>query len=182
MRPLLIFDLNGVFVSRDRDNAHKTPDFIVNNFNCYIRPGTRKFLKWVHYHFDVAVWSSTMRHNTIPIIKNIWGKNMKHLKFIFTQEQCTYNGKIDKKPIFLKKLVYVWEMFPWANYNNTLLIDDSIYKCANNPEYTSIHPETFNHNVKRDTDNINANLKPYLIKLLNSKISIPEFVCQTTFG
>ena len=142
MKKLLIFDLNGIFLVRERGATEHKPSFTIGNFKCFVRPGVRKFLKWVHHHFDVAVWSSTMPHNTIPIVRHIWGKKMKDLKFIFSQRQCTYTGTMDDgKPIFLKELKYVWEMFPWYDETNTVLIDDSPYKVARNPPQTSIHPE-----------------------------------------
>lgn len=142
-KKLLIFDLNGIFLVRQkRGGPSHNPTFVVGNFNCYVRPGVKKFLKWVHHYHDVAVWSSTMPHNTLPIVKHIWGKKMKDLKFIFSQRQCTRVGTMDDgKPIFLKELKYVWEMFPWYDETNTLLIDDSPYKVVNNPPHTSIHPE-----------------------------------------
>jgi len=141
MKPLLIFDLNGIFLVRRRDTTPHKPNFTIGAFKCYVRPGVKKFLKWVHHHFDVAVWSSTMPHNTIPIVQHIWGKKMKDLKFIFSQRQCTWTGSMPcGKPIFLKELQYVWEMFPWYDETNTFLIDDSPHKVVNNPPHTSIHP------------------------------------------
>ena len=95
MKKLLIFDLNGIFLVREMGATKHKPNFTIGNFKCFVRPGVRKFLKWVHHHFDVAVWSSTMPHNTIPIVRHIWGKKMKDLKFIFSQRQCTYTGTMD---------------------------------------------------------------------------------------
>ena len=176
MRPLLIFDLNGIFVSRDKNHSSpKIPSFMIGKSSYYVRPGTRKFIKWIHDNFDVAVWSSTMSHNTIKIVKRIWGARMKDLKFIFTQDQCTYDGMMGEKPIFLKEIDYLWIMFPWCDPTNTLLIDDSEYKVVNNPEYTSIHPEAYDHRVR---SNINGTIRPYLEKLLRSKMCVREFVSE----
>ena len=163
MKPLLIFDLNGIFLVRQRGATlgHK-PDFVIGAFKCYVRPGTRKFLKWAHHHFDVAVWSSTMPHNTIPIVQHIWGKKIKDLKFIFSQRQCTQTGTMPcGKPIFLKELRYVWEMFPWYDETNTFLIDDSPHKVVNNPPHTSIHPEPLTF----ETRHVPINLKNHLSHL-----------------
>jgi hypothetical protein len=179
MRPLLIFDLNGIFVSRERGPTNKTPHFVLGNCKYYIRPGTNRFLKWVHNHFDVAVWSSTMPHNTVPIVQHVWGEMLKELKFIFTQDQCTQDGMIGKKPRFLKEIGYVWEMFPWSDEYNTLLIDDSEYKVVNNPEHTSIHPESFDYKVY---SNINISLRPYLQKLFDSRLCVQEFVSQNSLS
>ena len=160
MRRLLIFDLNGVLLLRNRIN--KNPDFVIGNFYCYIRPGTRKFLKWAHHHFDVAVWSSTMPHNTIPIVQHIWGKKIKDLKFIFSQRQCTQTGTMPcGKPIFLKELRCVWEILPWYDETNTFLIDDSPHKVVNNPPHTSIHPEPLTF----ETRHVPINLKNHLSHL-----------------
>lgn len=172
MRPLIIFDLNGVFLDRERGESNSKPDFVIGKFKCYKRPGTKQFLKWVHHHFDVAVWSSAMPHNVIPIIENIWGKKMKELKFIFSQEQCTLDGMIDKKPKFLKDLCRVWKIFPWYDETNTLLVDDSPYKVTCNPPHTSIHPDPLDH------DSLEKIIKPYLEKLLHSGMCVQEFVSK----
>ena len=175
MRPLLIFDLNGIFVCRERGPTDKKPDFVLNNCKYFIHPGTIEFLEWVHDRFDVAVWSSTMSHNTLQIVQHIWGEKMKELKFIFTQNECTRDGKIGKKPRFLKEIKYVWEMFPWSDEFNTLLIDDSEYKVVNNRKHTSFHPESYDYKVH---SNINLTIKPYLENLFNSRLCVHEFLCQ----
>jgi hypothetical protein len=172
MKHLLIFDLNGIFLDRERDDVQKKPDFTVGRFKCYKRPGIKRFLKWVHHHFDVAVWSSTMPHNTIPIVQNIWGKKMKDLKFVFSQNQCTHGGMMGDKPALLKDLERVWTIFPWYNESNTLLIDDSPYKVINNPLYTSIHPESSDHTALHTT------IKPYLQRLFDSGMGVIQFVSE----
>jgi hypothetical protein len=179
MRPLLIFDLNGIFVCRERGTSHKNSHFVLGNCRYYIRPGTKKFLEWVHDRFDVAVWSSTMPHNTTQIVQHVWGEKMCELKFIFTQDQCTHDGMIGKKPRFLKEIRYVWEMFPWSDEYNTLLIDDSEYKVVNNPEHTSIHPEPYDYKVY---SNINKTIRPYLQKLFDSRMCVQEFVSQNSLS
>jgi hypothetical protein len=181
MRPLLIFDLNGIFVSKDKKySSPKTPDFMIGTSSYYIHPGTTEFIKWVHDNFDVAVWSSTMPHNTIRIVTKIWGKKMKkNLKFIFTQNECTYDGMMGEKPIFLKEINYLWTMFPWCDPKNTLLIDDSEYKVVNNPKHTSIHPVAYDHSIHT---NINVTIRPYLEKILKSELCVREFVSQNSLS
>lgn len=162
MKFLIILDLNGVLVDRVRGPTDTTPDFMIGKTKCYVRPGARKFLKWLHHHYDVAVWSSMMPHNTMQIVHELWGKRMKDLKFIFTQNQCTENGMMDEKPIFLKELRYVWEIMPWYDKFNTILIDDSSYKSSNNPMYTSYHPTPYSHKTNQGMFEIRS----YLERLL----------------
>jgi len=170
MKRLLIFDLNGIFLLRSRVN--KDPDFVIGNFYCYKRHDIEKFLDWVHEHFDVAVWSSAMPHNTLPIVEKIWGHRMIDLKFIFTQLECTHDNK---KLIFFKELSIVWRVFPKYNWTNTLLIDDSPEKAMMNPPFTSIHPIPMTMN-DRSVDN---KLWNYLKKLNETSMDIPEFVSKT---
>ena len=179
MKFLIILDLNGVLLDRVRGSTGAKPDFVVNGTKCYLRPGVHKFLKWLHHRFDVAVWSSTMPHNTIPLVKKIWGKRTNNLRFIFTQNQCTYDGMMGEKPIFLKEINYLWTMFPWCDPKNTLLIDDSEYKVVNNPKHTSIHPEAYDHSIHT---NINVTIRPYLEKLLKSELCVREFVSQNSLS
>ena len=79
---------------------------------------------------------------------------------------------IGDKPILLKDLEHVWTIFPWYNESNTLLIDDSPYKVINNPLYTSIHPESSDYTALHTT------IKPYLQRLLDSGLSITQFLSE----
>ena len=159
MKFLIILDINGVLLERVRGSTDAKPDFVVNKTKCYLRPGVGKFLKWLHHRFDVAVWSSTMPHNTIPLVKKIWGKRMNNLKFIFTQNQCTHDGMIGEKPILLKDLQRVWDIMPWYDKLNTILIDDSPYKSTNNPSYACYHPTTYSHETNEDMTEIRVYLE-----------------------
>lgn len=173
MRRLLIFDLNGVLLLRNRVN--KNPDFVLGNFYCYKRHGIEEFLDWVHEHYDVAVWSSAIPRNTLPMVEKIWGCRMRDLKFIFTQLECTCdNPKAKIKPIFFKELSMVWRVFPLYDSTNTLLIDDSPEKVLMNPPFTSIHPRT----MTMDDRGIDHKLWDYLKKLHESDLDIPEFVSK----
>ncbi|CAM9645982.1 unnamed protein product, partial [Phaeothamnion confervicola] len=49
-------------------------------------------------------------------------------------------GRFDTKPLFLKRLQDVWDIFPEYDARNTLLVDDSAEKCAENPPFTAVHP------------------------------------------
>ena len=174
---LLIFDLNGIFLVREKGDVGDKPDFTVNGRKCFVRPGVTKFLKWVHHHFDVAVWSSTMPHNTIPIVKNIWKKKVGELKFVWNQNDCTEVGTFeDGKPIFLKELNFVWERHLNYDSGNTLLIDDDPYKVETNPMHTSIHPPSLTFETRNNSIDF---LRPYLERLLESPATVPEFVACT---
>jgi hypothetical protein len=176
MKRLLIFDLNGVLLLRNRIN--KNPDFVLGNFYCYKRHGIDEFLDWVHEHYDVAVWTSAMPHNTLPIVSEIWGDRISKLKFIFTQLECTYdNLKTKSKPLFYKELSIVWRVFPNYDWTNTLLIDDSQDKVILNPPFTSIHPKT----MTMDDRGIDHELWNYLKKLNDSDEDIPDFVSKNNF-
>lgn len=178
---LLVLDLNGLFIERKHSSSHKYDhgyQFRTSNgYYVFVRPYTKEFLKYAFSSFNVGIWSCMNYKNTNNIIKRILTpKQQKHLQFIMTQEDCYNTGefKQDGSPIFYKSLNKIWknpELYKF--YNHTLLIDDSENKTKYNPEYTSIHPISFNHNYKNDKEL--KELQTYLLDL-NHDETVPVFV------
>jgi len=168
------------------------PDFRCGKKNCFIRRFAREFLEWCHDHFDVGVWSSAMRVNTEAMVDNVWGELRHKLSFVLSQEHCAVDGKIPTsngrgtKPKFLKELSVVWKNFGEqcdVDVANTLLIDDSHYKVARNPPYTSIHPTPFTASTRDFDSGLSEHgaLRSYLQALLNARVSVPAFVSTNPF-
>jgi hypothetical protein len=155
-RHLLVVDLNGLLVDRRMsawvapDGTKRAPDARFGKFFIYNRPHMAEFVEWAFEHFTVGVWSSAQSHNAKTLVNHIWGKQRDRLAFVWGQDKCTHVGAMDpskplSKPILLKDLETLWAQASYKRFGpgNTLLLDDSPYKAAMNPEHTAIHPAEY---------------------------------------
>lgn len=131
-KKLLIFDLNGVLVTRNRETKEIVP-----------RPGLKAFLDWCFQHFEVAFWSSGQKHNIGRIVFSAVGfKRVKRLLFLWGQDKCIVHP--EEKFVFKKPITKVWGKFPGYNETNTFIVDDNPKKLEDNPESTWFVVETWN--------------------------------------
>ena len=150
-RPLLIMDVNGVLlhsINEPSNPRYKAPHYSirVNRKIIIPRRSIHKFFEFCFFNYDVAIWSCLQKKNLFPILEGVLSEmEMKSLVFIFHQEQALDLGyqKNSNKPIFLKPLSLVTERYPKYREENILIIDDSPYKCALNPFYSSLHPSPY---------------------------------------
>ena len=153
---LLVVDLNGLLVDRrmapfvEPDGTKRAPDAAFGKFLIYNRPHMSEFVAWAFEHFTVGVWSSAQQHNAKTLVSHIWGEHRDKLAFVWGQDKCTHVGAMDpakprSKPILLKDLRKLWAVPSFKRFGprNTLLLDDSPYKAAMNPEYCAIHPKAY---------------------------------------
>ncbi|TFJ86487.1 hypothetical protein NSK_002144 [Nannochloropsis salina CCMP1776] len=118
-------------------------------------------------------------------------EDVARLAFIWDGKRCTYNGETDPvkpgKPIAFKELRRLWESKDVAGLfgpSNTLMIDDSRYKASLNPPHTAIHPPAWDDPDAHASDDAlgpSGNVRLYLQALLNSEVSVPDFVSATPF-
>lgn len=153
-RPLVIFDLNGIFIERrfekvlpeDIGDAHQLGNFLV-----WKRPDTAIFLAKVFEVADVAIWSSVNKWNAHQLSTYVFDTYHERLVFIYDQSHCeTVVTDNPHKPLFLKNLSRVWEEFPQYNEKNTLIIDDSDQKMVNNPAACHFNPGTWSRTASLD--------------------------------
>ena len=143
-RTLLILDLNGFLIDREYSKLIKgvvpqsPPEGAVRSgsFFVWMRPGIKEFLDIIFHNFDVAVWSSVSKLNIDTLSVLVFGDRIKQLKFIWDQNMCVKEPHplTTRKPLFLKNLSKVWEVFPQYNESNTLIVDDTDLKMKNNPK------------------------------------------------
>lgn len=77
-----------------------------------------------------------------------------------------------QKPIFLKNLSVVWDKLPEYNAQNTMLVDDSRYKCLRNPEHTYVCPEGFDpEDVNQDPKYLTKVMLPWLYRWAQCSLS-----------
>ena len=189
---LLVLDINGLLIDRtlsvllDNDGKPMEPSARTGSFCIYDRPGMRPFVAMLLSRFTVGVWSSARQHNLAGLVSHIFGDAASQLTFVWGQERCSYAGKsVRNKPLFLKELFRLWAEEQFAGFapNNTLLLDDDVYKAARNPAHTAIHPTKYSH-ASNSTD---TELQPdgalwaFLFQLSNEE-SVPAYVQQTNYG
>ncbi|MCO5584653.1 hypothetical protein L7F22_038584 [Adiantum nelumboides] len=139
---VLILDLNGVLLSHfwpgeeiPKHTKRMTEVAYQNGQRVFVRAGALQFLLWCFDHFTVFVWSCAQVPNVSSLVCKAFPKIWK--KFagqIMSQSQCTRHkgdAKVPKtnKPIFYKELSRFWHGNDKYNASNTLIVDDSAYKC-----------------------------------------------------
>ncbi|MCO5558385.1 hypothetical protein L7F22_011967 [Adiantum nelumboides] len=148
---VLILDLNGVSLSHfwsgeeiPKHTKRMTEVAYQNGQWVFVRPGALQFLLWCFDHFTVFVWSCAQVSNVSSLVckafPEIWKKFAGR---IMSQSQCTRHkgdAKVPKtnKPIFYKELSHFWHGNDKYNASNTLIVDDSAYKCFRNLQHCCI--------------------------------------------
>jgi len=152
MKPLIIFDLNGVLICKDeKSTSHRR---IVK------RPFFDSGMARMFQKFDVAVFTSCKEHNAMRIIRTIFTSNqISSLKFIWCRDRCKMDPDYRITPTIMAydtiKMVDDVLSSPIINehrrYNHTnvIMIDDSATKMRFNGEQ-SIVVDTFKDVKKRD--------------------------------
>ena len=83
---------------------------------------------------NVFTWSSSKLKNVERRVHRLFHMAQPRLSGLIGQEFCDVaNFDLSMgKPVFFKNLYMFWNFFPCYNEGNTLLIDDSRYKCTFN--------------------------------------------------
>ncbi|KAI7740027.1 hypothetical protein M8C21_025775 [Ambrosia artemisiifolia] len=109
------------------------------------RPYVDDFLCFCFERFEVAIWSSRVMKNLVPVINFLFGDLRKKLLFMWASGSCRNSGiatlEAKHKNVVVKDLRKIWdENGPrkfWVkgtfHESNTLLVDDSPYKALLNP-------------------------------------------------
>lgn len=132
---LLILDLNGTLVSRNKKNK-----------SMYVRPYSKEFFDYAFENFTVMLWSSAQPHSVKYMSRAFGTKNLEKVSLIWDRTRFGLS-KIDfnRKVVTIKDLDRVWKEFDGKyDSTNTVLLDDSEAKTVLQP-YNAIHPVEFIH-------------------------------------
>jgi hypothetical protein len=204
---LIILDLNGFLIHRihKRDAGKLDPDFLAAGkfsepYYHWPRPHLCEFLQFLFQNnFTVAVWTSAQKRNARTMLKIIHDECSTTYPFLFVwnQSMCKTDtlSKKDwekeqelppkkrrrrKRWLFTKPLISVWDQFPQFDATNTLLIDDSPEKTAENPPGLHYCPPMWcptNLNDYRTDQGLTcqAELQQWLKDLTNFSGTISEY-------
>lgn len=87
-RSLLILDLDETLVHASESPLEHPHDFEVGPYVVYRRPGLDAFIRAMHAHFDLAVWTSSTRLYAEGVVPMIFPADIP-LRFVWSRERCT---------------------------------------------------------------------------------------------
>lgn len=186
-RRLIVLDLNGLLIfrvfARDKGNYahHLATSHKVNDFFVWKRPHVDAFLDWLMDRYAVGIWSSAMHHNVDKLIAWTLGEERrKRLVFEWDQTKCPQekHPTHKHKPLFLKPLASLWEVFPEWNESNTLLVDDSPLKAKRNPPHLLFSPPEWTIDVECGKGELGqgGDIRKFLEALYDFDGTVAEFV------
>jgi len=185
---LLVFDMNGVLISR----SLKPLPNVSANFRdpkgkyVYDRPHMRELLFWAlkSRGFKIALWTSASPPVAAALSKHIFGFPKFQIDndcdFVWSGEKCDGRNLCLTKP-----LSRIWsEKTEWGPHN-TIMIDNSAFKVSKHAD-NLIHMETFDPgNATAGEDAMGKKIWDYLDKLQRTHGDVREFMKEcpyTEFG
>ncbi|KAI7746456.1 hypothetical protein M8C21_022549, partial [Ambrosia artemisiifolia] len=155
------------------------------------RPYCDEFLKFCFQTFNVGVWTSVSRSNTVHALNHLLRDTQHKLLFCWDLAHCTDTGfqtvENTEKTLLLKELRKLWEKedpnLPWEigeyDESNTLLVDTKSHRALVNPQDTAIFPYPYRHRLTKD-DSLRE-LRVYLESLAATE-NVQKFVSENPFG
>ena len=171
-KKLCILDLNGILLEKVNKNFNpnnlRIHDTTINKQKIWFRPHMNEFLEFIFDKFNVGIWSSSMYHNTIPMVEEIFKDYEDKILFIFHRENFIKMMNPNTKEFDkLKDLSLIWKIFENFDDRNSFIIDKFGSNICNSNNGIFIPEYSFeNENIKYEEDDTLLILKKYL-KLLN---------------
>ena len=146
-RRALILDLNGLLLCHFKQNE-QIPEYVTqmteveglrHGERLFVMPEGAMFLLWCMENFTVFIWSATSKQRMETLFRLAFPEIYPRLRDQFlNQAQCKPFKNWDTipgtdKPILFKCLSYFWDNFKMFNDRNTVIVEDSAYKCFQNP-------------------------------------------------
>ncbi len=134
--------------------------------------GLKEFLSSCAIKFTMYIWSSIMKRKCFKYSKIIKERTSVHFKSsrIINQAICLKNEHFfPKKHVLHKNMNTFFGVFLGTNYENTLLIDDMLYKSLFNPPFNAIFLEMF-YGSQANGDYLFGTIFPYLEALHFSRM------------
>jgi hypothetical protein len=144
MRPLLLFDLNGVLADKCINtpyNSNSKNEIMIpirNNYHWIIKNETIELLKKLSITHDIGIWTSTHRKNCEKVVDFLFKENDIECSFFFDRSHCDnddryYNHETVKLLDKFKHLI---------GDRKVIIIDDTLSKVNlnNQDSYLCVNP------------------------------------------
>jgi len=120
---LLILDIDETLIHSSEKQLDRIPDFKLDEYFVYIRPGLEEFILNCSKLFSLAVWTASSSEYAREVIKNIFPDDLQ-LEFILTGERCLIKRNIDLDVIEIFKPLKKVKRKGYL-LNNILIVDDT---------------------------------------------------------
>ena len=145
-RRALILDLNGLLLCHFKQKEH-IPNYVTqmtevtglrHGEKLFIMPEATKFLLWCMENFTVFIWSTTSEQRMENLFKLAFSEIYSRLRDNFlNQTHCKPHNNCETMPgtdklVLFKCLSDFWESHTMFNDRNTVIVEDSSYKCFKN--------------------------------------------------
>ena len=127
---LLILDIDETLIHSSEKQLDRIPDFKLDEYFVYIRPGLEEFILSCSKLFNLAIWTASSSEYAREVIKNIFPDDLQ-LEFVFTGERCLLKRNLDLDVIEIFKPLKKVKRKGFS-FDNILIVDDI--------------PETFKYN------------------------------------
>lgn len=138
-RILLVLDLDETLIYATETPLERAPDFIIQDYSVYRRPGLDAFLARCDARYDLAVWSSASDLYVKAVVERIfadpsllqfvWGRSRATLRRAGPGEDGSWLDPWDHSH-YLKPLAKV-RRAGWP-LERVLIVDDTPQKCVRN--------------------------------------------------
>lgn len=91
---LLILDIDETLIYSSEKQLDRIPDFKLDEYFVYIRPGLNKFILSCSKLFYLAIWTASSSEYAREVIKHIFPDDLQ-LEFVFTGERCLLKRNLD---------------------------------------------------------------------------------------
>lgn len=91
---LLILDIDETLIHSSEKQLDRIPDFKLDEYFVYIRPGLEEFILSCSKLFNLAIWTASSSEYAREVIKNIFPDDLQ-LEFVFTGERCLLKRNLD---------------------------------------------------------------------------------------
>ncbi|OLL27161.1 putative FCP1 y domain-containing protein [Neolecta irregularis DAH-3] len=164
---LLILDLNGTLLYRDKSDPHR------GSTKPYPRPHLKEFINYVLANFKVMIWSSATPVNVQAMINDCFTHEQREqLVAVWSRDTLGLTPMEYKKKVKTFKLLpKVWrypsfqgQVGPWSQ-KTTILLDDSFIKAQAQPYNHVEVPEYNAQRLQEGNDTVLRQVAGYLEEL-----------------
>ena len=119
---LLILDIDETLIYSSEKQLDRLPDFELDKYFVYKRPGVEEFISTCNNWFSLAVWTASSSDYAHEVINNLFPDSLQ-LEFIFTRERCLFKRNLDLDIIETFKPLKKVKRKGFS-LNNVLIVDD----------------------------------------------------------
>ena len=125
---LLILDLDETLIYATEHALERAPDFMVEHYSVYIRPGFRQFIETVAQDYQLAIWTSSNGAYAEQVVSQLF-PDVSQLAFWWSRSRCSMRRDPERDQYeWIKNLAKVKRR--GYRLEQVLMVDDTPAKLA----------------------------------------------------